>query len=116
MAENPYRLARDIRGIGFRTAGAIAARLGIEPTALIRLRAGLHYALLEATSEGHCGLPTAELLQLAGELLAVQADPSTDFNQVVLKPALAKVAAPPAASAGRSASWAASGPRLPTLR
>ena len=39
MAENPYRLARDIRGIGFRTADAIAARLGIEPTAMIRLRA-----------------------------------------------------------------------------
>jgi exodeoxyribonuclease V alpha subunit len=72
MAENPYRLARDIRGIGFRTADAIAARLGIEPTAMIRLRAGINYALLEASGEGHCGLPTAELLQLAGELLAVE--------------------------------------------
>lgn len=72
MAENPYRLARDIRGIGFRTADAIAARLGIEPTAMIRLRAVIHYALLEASGEGHCGLPTAELLQLAGELLAVE--------------------------------------------
>lgn len=40
MAENPYRLARDIRGIGFRTADAIAARLGIEPTTSILLRAG----------------------------------------------------------------------------
>ncbi|MFM7268197.1 MAG: helix-hairpin-helix domain-containing protein, partial [Cyanobium sp.] len=72
MAENPYRLARDIRGIGFRTADAIAARLGIEPTAMIRLRAGINYALLEASGEGHCGLPTAELLKLAGELLAVE--------------------------------------------
>ncbi|MEB3331737.1 MAG: AAA family ATPase, partial [Synechococcaceae cyanobacterium] len=72
MAENPYRLARDIRGIGFRTADAIAARLGIEPTAMIRLRAGINYALLEASGEGHCGLPTAELLRLAGELLAVE--------------------------------------------
>jgi len=72
MAENPYRLARDIRGIGFRTADAIAARLGIEATAMIRLRAGINYALLEASGEGHCGLPTAELLQLAGELLAVE--------------------------------------------
>jgi exodeoxyribonuclease V alpha subunit len=71
MAENPYRLARDIRGIGFRTADAIAARLGIAPDAMIRLRAGLNYALLEASGEGHCGLPTAELLRLAGELLAV---------------------------------------------
>jgi exodeoxyribonuclease V alpha subunit len=72
MAENPYRLARDIRGIGFRTADAIAARLGIEATAMIRLRAGINYALLEASGEGHCGLPTAELLKLAGELLAVE--------------------------------------------
>jgi exodeoxyribonuclease V alpha subunit len=72
MAENPYRLARDIRGIGFRTADAIAARLGIEPAAMIRLRAGINYALLEASGEGHCGLPTAELLKLAGELLAVE--------------------------------------------
>ena len=71
MAENPYRLARDIRGIGFRTADAIAARLGIAPDAMIRLRAGLNYALLEASGEGHCGLPTAELQRLAGELLAV---------------------------------------------
>jgi exodeoxyribonuclease V alpha subunit len=72
MAENPYRLARDIRGIGFRTADAIAGRLGIEPIATIRLRAGINYALLEASGEGHCGLPTAELLKLAGELLAVE--------------------------------------------
>ncbi|HYP03866.1 MAG TPA: ATP-dependent RecD-like DNA helicase [Cyanobium sp.] len=72
MAENPYRLARDIRGIGFRTADAIALRLGITPTALIRLRAGIDYALLEASGDGHCGLPTAALLQLAGDLLAVE--------------------------------------------
>ena len=72
MAENPKSLARDIRGIGFRTADAIAARLGIEATAMIRLRAGVNYALLEASGEGHCGLPTAELLKLAGELLAVE--------------------------------------------
>lgn len=72
MAENPYRLARDIRGIGFRTADAIAARLGIKPEAMIRLRAGINYALLEASGDGHCGLPSAELLKLAGELLAVE--------------------------------------------
>ncbi|MEI6110234.1 MAG: ATP-dependent RecD-like DNA helicase [Cyanobium sp. ELA712] len=77
MAENPYRLARDIRGIGFRTADAIAARLGIEATAMIRLRAGINYALLEASGEGHCGLPTAELLKLAGELLAVERPATT---------------------------------------
>ena len=72
MAENPYHLARDIRGIGFRTADAIATRLGIKPEAMIRLRAGINYALLEASGDGHCGLPSAELLKLAGELLAVE--------------------------------------------
>src|SRR5271168_4419489 len=41
MTENPYRLARDIRGIGFKTADAIAMKLGIEKTAMIRLRAGI---------------------------------------------------------------------------
>ena len=89
MAENPYRLARDIRGIGFRTADAIAARLGIEPAAMIRLRAGINYALLEASGEGHCGLPTAELLKLAGELLAVeQPDETGSSRREPLEPAL----------------------------
>jgi exodeoxyribonuclease V alpha subunit len=54
MAENPYRLAKDIRGIGFKTADAIAMRLGIEKTAMIRIRAGISYALSEALNEGHC--------------------------------------------------------------
>ena len=56
MSENPYRLARDIRGIGFKTADAIAMKLGIEKTAMIRLRAGISYALTEAMDEGHCEL------------------------------------------------------------
>jgi exodeoxyribonuclease V alpha subunit len=71
MSENPYRLARDIRGIGFKTADAIAAKLGIEKTALIRVRAGIGYALSEGMDEGHCGLPVAELLPLAERLLEV---------------------------------------------
>jgi exodeoxyribonuclease V alpha subunit len=71
MTENPYRLARDIRGIGFKTADAIAMRLGIEKTAMIRVRAGISYALAEAMSDGHCGLPNDELLPLAVELLEV---------------------------------------------
>ena len=69
MTENPYRLARDIRGIGFKSADAIAMRLGIEKTAMIRLRAGISYALTEAMDEGHCGLPTDQLTPLAEELL-----------------------------------------------
>ena len=69
MTENPYRLAQDIRGIGFKTADAIAMRLGIEKTAMIRLRAGISYALTEAINQGHCGLPTDQLIPLAEELL-----------------------------------------------
>jgi exodeoxyribonuclease V alpha subunit len=71
MTENPYRLARDIRGIGFKTADAIAMKLGIEKTAMIRVRAGISYALTEAMDEGHCGLPAQELGPLAVELLEV---------------------------------------------
>jgi exodeoxyribonuclease V alpha subunit len=71
MTENPYRLARDIRGIGFKSADAIAMKLGIEKTAMIRVRAGICYALTEAMDEGHCGLPTKELAPLAVDLLTV---------------------------------------------
>src|SRR3990170_730100 len=71
MTENPYRLARDIRGIGFKTADAIAMKLGIEKTAMVRVRAGISYALTEAMDEGHCGLPTDELVPLAENLLEV---------------------------------------------
>src|SRR5215216_3456896 len=71
MTENPYRLARDIRGIGFKTADAIAMKLGTEKTAMVRVRAGISYALAEAMDEGHCGLPTEELVPLAEKLLEV---------------------------------------------
>jgi exodeoxyribonuclease V alpha subunit len=71
MTENSYRLARDIRGIGFKTADAIAMKLGVEKTAMIRVRAGISYALTEAMDDGHCGLPTEELVLLAVELLEI---------------------------------------------
>ena len=71
MSENPYRLARDIRGIGFRTADIIAEKLGIEKTAAIRIRAGVSFALSEAMGDGHCGLPRSELTGLAETLLNV---------------------------------------------
>jgi exodeoxyribonuclease V alpha subunit len=74
MTENPYRLARDIRGIGFKTADAIAGNLGIEKTAMIRVRAGISFALTEAMDEGHCGLPAEELIPLAEKLLEVPQD------------------------------------------
>src|SRR4051812_24743717 len=71
ITENPYRLARDIRGIGFKSADQIAMRLGIEKTAMIRARAGISYALAEALDVGHCGLPEDELRRLAAELLEI---------------------------------------------
>ena len=74
MTDNPYRLARDIRGIGFKTADAIAMKLVIDKAAMIRVRAGISYALAEAMDEGHCGLPTGELIPLAATLLEVPAE------------------------------------------
>jgi exodeoxyribonuclease V alpha subunit len=71
MSENPYRLARDIRGIGFKTADAIAMKLDIAKTAMIRVRAGISYALTEAMDDGHCGLPIDELTPLSEKLLDV---------------------------------------------
>jgi exodeoxyribonuclease V alpha subunit len=71
MSENPYRLAKDIRGIGFRTADLIAEKLGIEKTAMIRVRAGISFALTEAMGDGHCGLPRKDLIGLAEKLLEV---------------------------------------------
>ena len=73
VSDNPYRLARDIRGIGFRSADQIASRLGIERTAPMRVRAGVSFALAEAMDEGHCGLPEEELVRATCGLLEVDA-------------------------------------------
>jgi exodeoxyribonuclease V alpha subunit len=71
ISDNPYRLARDIRGIGFLTADKVAERLGIEKTAMVRVRAGISFALAEAMDEGHSGLPVDELASLTERLIAV---------------------------------------------
>jgi exodeoxyribonuclease V alpha subunit len=73
MKDDPYRLARDVRGIGFRTADAIAMKMGMEKTAPQRLRAGVSFALQTAMDEGHCGLPVEMLTGLAERLLEVDA-------------------------------------------
>ena len=69
VKEDPYRLARDVRGIGFVTADALARRLGIPEDAMIRVRAGVSHVLAEALDEGHCGLPREALVPRAAELL-----------------------------------------------
>jgi exodeoxyribonuclease V alpha subunit len=71
VKQNPYRLARDIRGIGFVTADQIAEKLGISKTSMLRARAGISYALLQAVEDGDCGLPQEELLMLAQKLLEI---------------------------------------------
>ena len=62
IQENPYRLAQDIRGIGFLSADKVAEKLGIDKSSLIRAQAGLLYTLIKAKEEGHCGLPVEELI------------------------------------------------------
>ena len=69
VKHNPYRLADDIDGIGFRTADAIAHRLGISRDAPERISAGVRFVLWEATNEGHTYMPTATLTRQAAELL-----------------------------------------------
>jgi len=75
VRENPYRLAKDIRGIGFLSADTIAQKMGIALDSPLRARAGVSYALAEASSQGHCGLPRPELVELAVKLLEIAADP-----------------------------------------
>ncbi len=60
---NPYRLASDIWGFGFKTADDLARRLGIDPQSPFRAQAALRYILHGMTSEGHCGYPEAGVLQ-----------------------------------------------------
>jgi exodeoxyribonuclease V alpha subunit len=71
VTENPYRLAQDIRGIGFLSADTIARKVGIERDSPLRARAGVSYALAEAAGEGHCGLPRSQLVSLAVKLLDI---------------------------------------------
>jgi exodeoxyribonuclease V alpha subunit len=68
---DPYCLARDIRGIGFKTADEIAARVGVAPQSDLRARAGVEYTLQELTREGHCAYPRAELAKKSSDLLGI---------------------------------------------
>jgi exodeoxyribonuclease V alpha subunit len=68
---NPYTLAKDISGIGFKTADQIAEKVGIPRESIIRACAGISHCLLEATNSGHCALPKEMLLDAAKGLLLV---------------------------------------------
>ncbi len=73
VTENPYRLALDIHGIGFKTADAIAERLGIARDSLIRARAGVRHVLQEICADGHCAWPWDALADQATGLLEIPA-------------------------------------------
>jgi exodeoxyribonuclease V alpha subunit len=71
VAENPYRLAREIRGIGFKTADQLAQHLGIDSQSLIRAKAGVNHVLLELSGQGHCAFPEQALIDESVKLLDI---------------------------------------------
>ena len=92
MRENPYRLAEDVSGVGFRIADEIAGRIGIHTDSDYRIRSGILYTLLQAVGEGHCYLPLEQLLCRGAELLGVTEDnirPQVD-NLIVDRKLVAK--------------------------
>lgn len=74
IRENPYRLADDIQGVGFKIADEIAGRAGIRADSDFRIRSGILYALLQASQDGHTYLPQEILTQKAAELLGIEPD------------------------------------------
>lgn len=95
LKENPYQLAEDIQGIGFKIADEIASRIGIHTDSDYRIRSGILYTLMLAAGEGHCYLPRSILLEKTGELLGLEAsvmEPqlanlTMDKNLVIKRPA-----------------------------
>ena len=103
IQDNPYRLARDIHGIGFKTADAIARHAGIEHDALVRLAAGLDYLLAQAQGDGHLYLPlpllfaqAAELLEVSGDALGAALEALVHEEVVEVEPGDGNEARPPA--------------------
>ena len=74
LKENPYQMAEDIPGVGFKTADEIASRVGIRTDSDFRIRSGILYVLLQATSEGHTYLPMEELTTRASQLLEIDGE------------------------------------------
>lgn len=82
VRENPYCLARDVWGIGFKTADEIAERMGVSRDSELRARAGVEYALQELTEDGHCTYPRDELTKRASMLLAI---PENQIEEAIVK-------------------------------
>ena len=81
VSENPYRLALDIHGIGFKTADLIAGKLGIAPDSLIRAQAGVRHVLQELSGDGHCAAPWETLVEESVKLLEI---PVVILEQAIL--------------------------------
>ncbi|MBR3812213.1 MAG: ATP-dependent RecD-like DNA helicase [Agathobacter sp.] len=74
IKENPYQMAEDIEGVGFKTADEIASRVGIRTDSDFRIRSGILYVLLQASGEGHTYLPMTELSMRTSQLLGVESE------------------------------------------
>jgi len=72
LKENPYQMAEDIDGVGFKTADEIASKVGIRTDSDFRIRSGILYVLLQASSEGHTYLPMEELTHRTSQLLEIE--------------------------------------------
>jgi exodeoxyribonuclease V alpha subunit len=83
LNENPYRLIRDFRNVGFVRADAIAQKLGMDPTSPFRLEAAFVYALEMAQDDGHCCLPRDELVRQCCDILGGKHDPRFSFDFVL---------------------------------
>ena len=90
VESNPYRLAAEVYGIGFKTADQIAQNMGLAADAPTRLQAGLLYTLNQAAEQGHCYLPDTELVKQATEILAVESEPLSTALLVLEKDKLTR--------------------------
>lgn len=72
MKENPYKMAEDIDGVGFKIADEIAQKIGIHTDSDYRIRSGVFYALVQSSANGHCYLPVERLINLSSQLLGVE--------------------------------------------
>ncbi|MBL8695977.1 MAG: ATP-dependent RecD-like DNA helicase [Planctomycetes bacterium] len=102
VRENPYRLAEEVYGFGFRKADDIARKLGLPADSPQRIRAGLAFVLSDAGSEGHVCLPKEELIARAARVLSIDDGPvreslqsAADDEELILETKIAKRGAPP---------------------
>lgn len=87
LEENPYKLADDIEGVGFRTADEIASRIGIHTDSDFRIQSGIFYTLLQSVQEGHIYLEENVLSERAAQLLEVELK---DIEKYLMDLAMAK--------------------------